>query len=105
MLARDGAESVEFANLRVEVKKGKEKEEGPTPEISRNKNETSSPDESTAAAIDQESQDDEPIGLPFSKARCIALVATVAGASFLNVSLAAFRIGHLDTYNGSKLTL
>jgi hypothetical protein len=27
--------------------------------------------------------------LPFSKARCIALVATVTGASFLNVSLAA----------------
>ena len=25
-------------------------------------------------------------GLPFSKARCIALVATVTGASFLNVS-------------------
>lgn len=25
-------------------------------------------------------------GLPFSKARCIALVATLAGASFLNVS-------------------
>lgn len=26
-------------------------------------------------------------GLPFSKARCIALVATVTGASFLNVSI------------------
>jgi hypothetical protein len=25
-------------------------------------------------------------GLPFSKARCIALVATLTGASFLNVS-------------------
>jgi hypothetical protein len=27
------------------------------------------------------------LGPPFSKARCIALVATVTGASFLNVSL------------------
>lgn len=26
-------------------------------------------------------------GLPFSKARCVALVGTVTGASFLNVSL------------------
>jgi hypothetical protein len=26
-------------------------------------------------------------GLPFSKARCIALVATVTGASFMNVCL------------------
>lgn len=26
-------------------------------------------------------------GLPFSKARCVALVLTVAGAAFLNVSL------------------
>jgi hypothetical protein len=31
--------------------------------------------------------DDEHQKLPFSKARCIALVATVTGASFLNVSL------------------
>lgn len=38
-------------------------------------------------------------GLPFSKARCIALVATLAGASFLNVSRMSsrhlcFRLGH-----------
>ncbi len=32
----------------------------------------------------EEVQDAKP-GLPFSKARCIALVATVTGASFLNV--------------------
>ena len=30
-------------------------------------------------------EEKRPPGLPFSKARCIALVATVTGASFLNV--------------------
>lgn len=30
--------------------------------------------------------EDNASGLPFSKARCIALVATVTGAAFLNVS-------------------
>lgn len=30
-------------------------------------------------------------GLPFSKARCIALVATVTGASFLNVGSIAIK--------------
>lgn len=34
-----------------------------------------------------ESVDTEKSTLPFSKARCIALVATVTGASFLNVSI------------------
>lgn len=35
---------------------------------------------------DSAGNDDGERALPFSKARCIALVATVAGASFLNVS-------------------
>lgn len=39
----------------------------------------------------QQEQEQEP-GLPFSKARCIALVATVTGAAFLNVSLSALSI-------------
>lgn len=38
-----------------------------------------------AGTVDEIVQD-QPPALPFSKARCIALVATVAGASFLNVS-------------------
>ncbi|KAK3938802.1 major facilitator superfamily-domain-containing protein [Diplogelasinospora grovesii] len=33
---------------------------------------------------DDQDQDDDPQKLPFSKGRCIALVATVTGASFLN---------------------
>lgn len=39
--------------------------------------------ESAAVGADGEEQ---PAGLPFSKARCIALVITVTGAAFLNVS-------------------
>lgn len=35
---------------------------------------------------DESPKDDEQPPLPFSKARCIALVATLTGASFLNVS-------------------
>jgi len=31
-------------------------------------------------------EDEQPAGLPFSKGRCIALVLTVTGAAFLNVS-------------------
>jgi len=31
--------------------------------------------------------EEQPVGLPLSKARCIALVITVTGAAFLNVSL------------------
>lgn len=40
-----------------------------------------------ADAVDNAAQPPEEAvsGLPFSKARCIALVATVTGASFLNV--------------------
>lgn len=34
--------------------------------------------------VSESGKDDAP-ALPFSKARCIALVATVTGASFLNV--------------------
>ena len=37
-------------------------------------------------------------GLPFSKARCIALVATVTGASFLNVSLTSSITDVSNTY-------
>lgn len=37
----------------------------------------------------EQHHDDEPT-LPFSKARCIALVATVTGASFLNVRMKTF---------------
>jgi hypothetical protein len=42
---------------------------------------------SDAAEAAQEHDQDLTSGLPFSKARCIALVATLAGASFLNVRL------------------
>lgn len=42
---------------------------------------------SQAVVIEPEDDDDDTKPtLPFSKARCIALVATVTGASFLNVS-------------------
>lgn len=37
--------------------------------------------------IDAGEEGERPSELPFSKARCIALVLTVTGASFLNVSL------------------
>ncbi|KAI0841053.1 drug resistance protein [Hypoxylon sp. FL0890] len=49
--------------------------------------ETDNPSPSQAVASGVDGDDDEGTikpGLPFSKARCIALVATVAGASFLN---------------------
>jgi hypothetical protein len=41
---------------------------------------------SHAAEAAEEENQNLTLGLPFSKARCIALVATLAGASFLNVS-------------------
>ena len=41
---------------------------------------------SHAAEAAEEDNQNLTSGLPFSKARCIALVATLAGASFLNVS-------------------
>ena len=38
------------------------------------------------ATDNEQNQDEDKPQLPFSKARCIALVATVTGASFMNVS-------------------
>lgn len=35
----------------------------------------------------EQNEDEKEPKLPFSKARCIALVATVTGASFMNVGL------------------
>ena len=45
-----------------------------------------SPAEQAEQVDDSESTDDSP-PLPFSKARCIAVVATTTGASFMNVRL------------------
>ena len=39
-----------------------------------------------AAQVEGNEHDDDESKLPMSKARCIALVATVTGAAFLNVS-------------------
>jgi hypothetical protein len=41
---------------------------------------------SDAAGVAEENSQNLTPGLPFSKARCIALVATLTGASFLGVS-------------------
>ncbi|RYP77270.1 hypothetical protein DL769_003465 [Monosporascus sp. CRB-8-3] len=47
--------------------------------------EYNAPPESVASGIGGEETDDSKPGLPLSKARAIALVATVTGASFLNI--------------------
>lgn len=58
-----------------------------TPEIANTakKNSDLVPDP-TSDASDKSEKDDDDARLPFSKARSIALVATLTGASFLNVS-------------------
>lgn len=60
---------------------------------------TSRPQQGTDSATedggDGESDDD---GLPMSRARCIALVATVTGAAFLNVSEIESIHTHRDTH-------
>jgi hypothetical protein len=50
--------------------------------------------ESTGDALHRvDGQENAPPPLPFSKARCIALVATVSGASFVNASfLPSFKL-------------
>lgn len=75
------ARSIEAAPDRVEAWGNEKGEKEPASKSNSDESITSN-DVATAEEIVQ----DQPPALPFSKARCIALVATVAGASFLNVS-------------------
>lgn len=50
-----------------------------------NSNQIQRPQESASNKSESSDDDDHKDDLPLSKARCIALVATVTGASFLNV--------------------
>lgn len=75
------ARSIEAAPDRSEAWAKEKRETGPASKPNSDESITSD-DAGTVDEIVQE----QPPALPFSKARCIALVATVAGASFLNVS-------------------
>lgn len=54
--------------------------------------------ESPRSGVLTAEDDGDKTGLPFSKARCIALVATVTGASFLNVSLCTMSLYNAVPY-------
>ncbi|KAK3337864.1 major facilitator superfamily-domain-containing protein [Neurospora tetraspora] len=73
------ARSIEAAPDRSEAWAKEKRETGPASKPNSDESITSD-DAGTVDEIVQE----QPPALPFSKARCIALVATVAGASFLN---------------------
>lgn len=103
------ARSIEVVPDRVEVEAwGKEK--GDTGPDTGKPNSAESITTDDAGTVDDIVQD-QPSALPFSKARCIALVATVAGASFLNVSrcpLKSFEFGtdtYLQTVSGQAVVI
>lgn len=54
-------------------------------ELAQLQQELSKSEEDVGAATAMSEESARPNGLPFSKARCIALVLTVTGASILNV--------------------
>jgi len=64
-------------------------DQSPQQRDDKKKNETPSSEESEVSDVAEVAEDDDSQNLtpelPFSKARCIALVAVLAGASFLNV--------------------
>lgn len=70
-----------------------------------NSSPTQRPQESTSNKSESSDDDDHKDDLPLSKARCIALVATVTGASFLNVrTISFFKPSFLNLVNSHTLS-